>query len=534
MASQYAGWADHPDGYFAMGSGPLRAKARVEHELFASSATRKTRRAACSCSRGARCRPTRSRRGSRERPASRRRADLRGRADREPRRRRADRRARDRDRPAQDGRRSGSTSGASSARWAPRRCRRSAKNDMRAIGRTNDCVLYGGQARYTVRADDDELAELAAKAAGIGVARLRHAVLRHLQALRQRLLQDRPAAVQPGGGLAHQRDQRTDVSRRPRSMPTCCARRSSRRADACVHVAILSARTGWHTDELLPRAGRARPHVASCVPYEALVARLGRGRPRRASRSTPSELARRRTPCWRASSRTARSSRSSTASTRCTGSRIAACRSMNSPRAIERCVDKFYTSRAAARGRAATPETVVCERIDDAMAAVREMGDVIVKPLFGSMGHGIVRVSDPETRVPRLPRARADARRVLRAARHRARRPRRPRVRRRRSRRRRDRASRTRRRLAHQRLARRRRHARSICPPRWCRSWRSPPRAPSARTTPASTCCQHATGRVYVLEVNGIPGWQALQKATGDRRRRCAIVDHLELRRSCT
>ena len=37
-----------------------------------------------------------------------------------------------------------------------------AKNDMRAIGRTNDCVLYGGQARYVVRADDDELAELAA------------------------------------------------------------------------------------------------------------------------------------------------------------------------------------------------------------------------------------------------------------------------------------------------------------------------------------------------------------------------------------
>lgn len=36
-----------------------------------------------------------------------------------------------------------------------------AKNDIRAIGRTNDCVLYGGQARYTVRAEDDELANLA-------------------------------------------------------------------------------------------------------------------------------------------------------------------------------------------------------------------------------------------------------------------------------------------------------------------------------------------------------------------------------------
>ena len=38
-----------------------------------------------------------------------------------------------------------------------------AKSDIRAIGRTNDCVLYGGQARYTVRAADDELASLAEK-----------------------------------------------------------------------------------------------------------------------------------------------------------------------------------------------------------------------------------------------------------------------------------------------------------------------------------------------------------------------------------
>jgi methenyltetrahydromethanopterin cyclohydrolase len=36
-----------------------------------------------------------------------------------------------------------------------------AKSDMRAIGRTNDCILYGGQARYTVRAEDNELARLA-------------------------------------------------------------------------------------------------------------------------------------------------------------------------------------------------------------------------------------------------------------------------------------------------------------------------------------------------------------------------------------
>ena len=35
MASQYAGWAIQVEKYFAMGSGPLRAHARVEKELFA-------------------------------------------------------------------------------------------------------------------------------------------------------------------------------------------------------------------------------------------------------------------------------------------------------------------------------------------------------------------------------------------------------------------------------------------------------------------------------------------------------------------
>jgi methenyltetrahydromethanopterin cyclohydrolase len=36
-----------------------------------------------------------------------------------------------------------------------------AKNDLRAIGRTNDCILYGGQARYTIKAPDAELEKLA-------------------------------------------------------------------------------------------------------------------------------------------------------------------------------------------------------------------------------------------------------------------------------------------------------------------------------------------------------------------------------------
>jgi methenyltetrahydromethanopterin cyclohydrolase len=38
-----------------------------------------------------------------------------------------------------------------------------AKDDLKAIGRTNDCILYGGDARFMIDASDDELSALAAK-----------------------------------------------------------------------------------------------------------------------------------------------------------------------------------------------------------------------------------------------------------------------------------------------------------------------------------------------------------------------------------
>ena len=44
LASQYAGWAIKPEGYFAMGSGPLRAVARVEEALVRPARLRRARR----------------------------------------------------------------------------------------------------------------------------------------------------------------------------------------------------------------------------------------------------------------------------------------------------------------------------------------------------------------------------------------------------------------------------------------------------------------------------------------------------------
>ena len=161
MASQYAGWAITPEGFFAMGSGPLRAQARVEKELFeklgyAEDAARGVlvletrtlptddvaawvagkagvRRTALTFA----VAPTASLAGGVQIVA----------------------------RVIETGLHKMETLGfdvrrvVSAMGTAP--LPPTAKNDMRAIGRTNDCMLYGGQARYVVHADDDELAELA-------------------------------------------------------------------------------------------------------------------------------------------------------------------------------------------------------------------------------------------------------------------------------------------------------------------------------------------------------------------------------------
>lgn len=69
---------------------------------------------------------------------------------------------------------------------------------------------------------------------------------------------------------------------------------------------------------------------------------------------------------------------------------------MNPARVIEKTVDKFYTSTLLEDAGIPTPQTIVAERLDDAMAAFVAFGDVIVKPLFGSNGRGMVRVEDEE------------------------------------------------------------------------------------------------------------------------------------------
>jgi RimK family alpha-L-glutamate ligase len=70
---------------------------------------------------------------------------------------------------------------------------------------------------------------------------------------------------------------------------------------------------------------------------------------------------------------------------------------LNPPRAIETCVDKYLTNVRLTNAGLPVPPTVVCQLADDAIAAFDSLGgDVVVKPLFGAEGRGMVRVTDRE------------------------------------------------------------------------------------------------------------------------------------------
>jgi RimK family alpha-L-glutamate ligase len=158
-----------------------------------------------------------------------------------------------------------------------------------------------------------------------------------------------------------------------------------------VQVVVLAARAGWHTQELA-RAAAARGHQLSVLPYEGLVAQIGPASGLR-SRSTELDSAdvvlARIIPSGSLEQIIFRVDALHRLEER--GIRV-----VNSPRAIERSVDKFWTSSLLERCGIPTPETVVCDDVEEAFAAYRALGDVIIKPLFGSMGLGMVRVSNEE------------------------------------------------------------------------------------------------------------------------------------------
>jgi len=68
---------------------------------------------------------------------------------------------------------------------------------------------------------------------------------------------------------------------------------------------------------------------------------------------------------------------------------------INSRESLEIASDKFLTSIYLDRHNIPTPKTVICENINDALESFKELGnDIVLKPLYGSKGIGITRISD--------------------------------------------------------------------------------------------------------------------------------------------
>ena len=285
-----------------------------------------------------------------------------------------------------------------------------------------------------------------------------------------------------------------------------------------MNVAILSGGRGSHTADLT-RALEQRGQGACILPIDAITARVGDG-PRLAVHDTALEafdaVLLRIIPKGSLEQIIFRIDVLHRLER--LGVRV-----VNPAGVIERTVDKFYTSALLEEAGLETPRVVVAECLDDAMAAFQTMGDVIVKPLFGSNGRGIVRVSDEEIayRVFRaleleravyyvqeaLPHDGRDLRvfvvgtRVVAAI---------------------WRSAETWR----TNLARGARAETAELPRAWEDLSLAAARAVGAEYAGVDLL-PTATGQLHVLEVNGIPGWRGLQATTGVDVAG-AIVQHLE------
>ena len=70
---------------------------------------------------------------------------------------------------------------------------------------------------------------------------------------------------------------------------------------------------------------------------------------------------------------------------------------LNPPRALESAVDKFLASELLQSHGLDIPPTFCCQDSDTAMEAFERFGkDIVVKPLFGAEGRGILRIEDEQ------------------------------------------------------------------------------------------------------------------------------------------
>jgi ribosomal protein S6--L-glutamate ligase len=160
-----------------------------------------------------------------------------------------------------------------------------------------------------------------------------------------------------------------------------------------MHIIILANPTSWYARDLT-RAATARGHAVETLPFGMLSAEVATGEAAVWGASSPLSKADavivRTMPPGSLEQVVFRMDLLARLETQ--GVQV-----LNPPRAIECAVDKYLTTARLMAAGLPVPRTIVCETADAALAAFETLGrDVVVKPLFGSEGRGILRVSDPD------------------------------------------------------------------------------------------------------------------------------------------
>jgi ribosomal protein S6--L-glutamate ligase len=152
-----------------------------------------------------------------------------------------------------------------------------------------------------------------------------------------------------------------------------------------MRIALLSGGDGWHVRDLV-RAAAEHGHVAEPVDFRRVCATIGSAD----ALDHFDAVIVRTMPPGSLEQVVFRMDRLHALAAR--GVQV-----LNPPRALEACVDKYLALVRLDAAGLRVPETVVCQHADAALEAFDRLGrNVVVKPIFGSEGRGMVRVTDPE------------------------------------------------------------------------------------------------------------------------------------------
>jgi len=158
-----------------------------------------------------------------------------------------------------------------------------------------------------------------------------------------------------------------------------------------MHIAVLGASQGWHVRDL-KRAAADRGTLLSSVDYRQLSSRV------EATGTTLDAAGLRLDDCDALLLRSVPAGSLEQTIFRLDALGVLAQRGMpmvNPPRALEMAVDKYLTFARLASAGLPIPETIACQTPEAALAAFDHLdGDVVLKPLFGSEGRGLIRLND--------------------------------------------------------------------------------------------------------------------------------------------